>query len=186
MKPVKVYPESMRLPDGATEIVYAKDQPEYQPLPCVRLPSGEILTKWELDDDEREIVSANGAFYLCLSTFNQPLQPLMPMADEPAIAQDEQGRHYFYTPTRPTDDPDFGLPAGYRDAIYTDTQIHFGYWDRLKILFGWKVRLEAKTFTQRRPGRCFTESNIHVFRERPLPEGWGVVAAGEVRDGSNG
>lgn len=190
MKPINVYSENTELPKGVKVVTYAENQPEYQPLPCVRLPSGDIATKWELTQAERDEIDRTGCFYLVVSTHNSPLQPLMPMADEPGITGDE--KLFFYSPMQWREDQgiqeewqDIGLPMGFRDAIYTDTQIHFGFWDRLKILFGFRVRVEAKTFTEERPGKCLTESEVHVFRDRPLPEGWGVVEAGEAKNAGN-
>lgn len=31
-------------------IVFAKDQPEYQPLPALRMPDGEVITCWGLSE----------------------------------------------------------------------------------------------------------------------------------------
>lgn len=182
------------LPESAKQVTYAEDQAEYRPLPCVRLPSGEIATRWILDEKEREVVFDNGEFYLVISTFNHPLQPLMPMVDCPDIAKDENGRLFFYSPLEHRREQSIpekaihidGLPEGYRDALYTHTNIEFGFWDRIKILFGWKVNLNCKTFVEKRPGKCYSESEIFVYRERKLPKGWGVaVAATEEADGKN-
>jgi hypothetical protein len=65
------------------EVVYAKDQPEYQPLPSIRAPDGTILTRWSLDEDERRQVAEQGYVYLMVMTFNQPLQPLLMTVDPP-------------------------------------------------------------------------------------------------------
>jgi hypothetical protein len=184
MIPKQVYPNWKSFPVGTQQITYAENQPEYSPLPCVKLPTGEIATRWVLDEKELESINQNGEFYLCISTFNQPLQPLKPMADQPDISEDQQGKPFFYSPLewrREQGIADFeeqvdsGLPIGFRDAIYNDTQIQFGFWDRLKILFGWKVRLDMKTFTEKRQGKLLTESEIRVYRDRKLPKGWGVV-----------
>lgn len=58
------------------EIVYAKDQPEYIPLPVHRTPEGIVLTRWHLTDSEREAVAAGADIFLFLHTFNQPLTPM--------------------------------------------------------------------------------------------------------------
>lgn len=68
---------------GNDEIVYAKDQPEYQPLPCLRMEDGTILTRWSLDEDEKQKVLEQGYVYLSVSTFNQPLQPLLITVEPP-------------------------------------------------------------------------------------------------------
>ncbi len=58
------------------EIVYAKDQPEYAPLPVIRNSTGVVLSRWKLTDSEREAVAAGADVFLSIWTFNQPLQPL--------------------------------------------------------------------------------------------------------------
>jgi hypothetical protein len=62
-------------------IVFGKDQPQYQPLPALRMPDGEVITCWELTDDEIERISKNKCIYLSQLTFNGPLQPIMLMAE---------------------------------------------------------------------------------------------------------
>lgn len=77
-------PLSPVVPSAANdEVVYAKDQPEYQPLPCLRMQDGTILTRWSLDEDEKRRVLEQGYVYLAVSTFNQPLQPLLMTVDPP-------------------------------------------------------------------------------------------------------
>jgi hypothetical protein len=58
------------------EIIYAKDQPEYNPLPCLRSADGKVLTRWTLTDEEREAIHLGADILLTVHTFNQPLQPL--------------------------------------------------------------------------------------------------------------
>lgn len=65
------------------EVVYAADQPEYQPLPAFKCVNGKILTRWELDDEEKRLVVEQGYVYLAVSTFNQPLQPVYLSATPP-------------------------------------------------------------------------------------------------------
>lgn len=64
-------------------VVFAKDQPEYQPLPALRIPGvqGEIISCWELTDDEVEVIARTKRLYLSQLTFNGPLQPILPMAE---------------------------------------------------------------------------------------------------------
>lgn len=62
-------------------IVFAKDQPEYQPLPAMIMPDGQVITCWELTKEEIEQISSTGKLYLSQLTFNQPLQPILPMAE---------------------------------------------------------------------------------------------------------
>ncbi len=55
---------------------YAKDQPEYNPLPCHRQPNGDITIRWKLTWKERILVAFGGSLWHTVKTFNQPLQPI--------------------------------------------------------------------------------------------------------------
>lgn len=59
-------------------VVFAKDQPEYLPLPAYKVnddPQGRIVCCWKLDWKERLIVLFKGRIWHSILTFNQPLQP---------------------------------------------------------------------------------------------------------------
>jgi hypothetical protein len=62
-------------------IVYGKGQEEYQPLPAIKCPDGQVITCWELTPEEIEQVRINGKIYLQQLTFNQPLQPILPIVN---------------------------------------------------------------------------------------------------------
>ncbi len=68
MKPVE-FPE--------VNITFAKDKPEYQPLPAFRneSPQGEVITCWKLSFRERIRVLFMGNIWLSLLSFNKPLTP---------------------------------------------------------------------------------------------------------------
>ena len=69
-----------------TNVVFAKEQPEYIPLPAMRIPDdpqGLIITKWELSPDELKRVQKTGTIHLSVLTFNQPLQPVLLTVDLP-------------------------------------------------------------------------------------------------------
>lgn len=57
-------------------VIYAKDQPEYNPLPVYKDDKGTIVSCWELSDEEIEQIKTNKYLWLSVMTFNQPLQPL--------------------------------------------------------------------------------------------------------------
>lgn len=63
------------------EVVYAKDQPEYLPLPAIVSANGGALTRWKLSWRERLCVLLSGDIYLGVLTFGQPLQPVMLMTE---------------------------------------------------------------------------------------------------------
>jgi hypothetical protein len=58
-------------------VTFAKDQPEYQPLPAFKSESatGEVITCWNLSFKERLRILFKGEIWLCLMTFNKPLTP---------------------------------------------------------------------------------------------------------------
>ena len=62
-------------------VVYAKDHPEYLPLPALKTEDGLVVTCWELTNEEVEQVVKNKKFYFSQLTFNQPLQPMRPVTD---------------------------------------------------------------------------------------------------------
>ena len=59
------------------EVVYAKDQPEYSPLPAVYLdtPSRPVISRWRLTDEERLAVASGADVVLTLLSFGGPLTP---------------------------------------------------------------------------------------------------------------
>ena len=62
-----------------SEVVYAKDQPEYLPLPVLPVDDGgpqRIVSRWKLSWFGRLRVLLTGDVYLWVTTFGQPLQPL--------------------------------------------------------------------------------------------------------------
>ena len=82
MKPVTPIIPGIELP----EIVFAKDQPEYIPLPAFRDDGGAVLTRWSLTWGERIRVFLSGNLWLTVLTFGRPLQPLKLEAIPPNIA----------------------------------------------------------------------------------------------------
>jgi hypothetical protein len=82
-----VHPTSC--PDGATRLIFAKDQPEYTPLPATRTTDGVVCTEWVLTDAERDHLLTGGRLRILLHTFNQPLQPLRVEVVEPECGMRE-------------------------------------------------------------------------------------------------
>ncbi len=56
--------------------MFAKDQPEYLPLPANKTEDGRVTTCWKFTLKERLWILFSGKFYLQILTFNNPLQPL--------------------------------------------------------------------------------------------------------------
>lgn len=69
------------IPFPGQNVVFAKDQPEYRPLPALRLPDGEVITCWEMSDEEIADIVQSRKIYLKQLTFNQPLQPILPLVN---------------------------------------------------------------------------------------------------------
>lgn len=68
MKPIKFQ---------EVNVVFAKDQPEYNQLPAFKVnsPKGEVITCWKLSIRERLKIIFTGKVWLCLLSFNKPLTP---------------------------------------------------------------------------------------------------------------
>lgn len=75
MKPIS--PVYAALPD-LPEIIFAKDQPEYLPLPAVVTDDGQVITRWRLTWRERLRVLWTGDLFLHQLTFGDRLQPQRP------------------------------------------------------------------------------------------------------------
>ena len=62
---------------------YAKDQPEYLPLPVLKTAEGEVFSCWSLTWRERLRVLLTGRIWYSVLTFNRPLQPQLPSVRKP-------------------------------------------------------------------------------------------------------
>lgn len=61
------------------EVVYAKNDPDYLPLPVLRTEHA-MLSRWRLTDEERAYIAAGGDLFICVLHFGEKLQPIMPIA----------------------------------------------------------------------------------------------------------
>lgn len=71
--------EKLTPAEGGELIVYAKDQPQYIPLPVYRFKDGMLYSEWELNVDDIMEAALQGKklrVRLWQWTFNQPLQPV--------------------------------------------------------------------------------------------------------------
>ena len=66
-------------------VVYAKEQPEYRPLPAHKADDGCVTSCWELSFIERIKILFSGKIFLQVLTFNQPLQPSKMSVDKPRM-----------------------------------------------------------------------------------------------------
>lgn len=69
--------------------IFAKDQPEYQPLPAWRSEdmNDEVISCWKFTFAERMMVLFGGKIWLRQYTFGHKLQPLLPQTENPFIEQ---------------------------------------------------------------------------------------------------
>lgn len=65
--------------DGVAHLQLGAGQPQYDVLPAVRAdgPAGELVTRWELSDEDRARIAAGGSVYLHILTFGHPVQPVV-------------------------------------------------------------------------------------------------------------
>lgn len=77
-------------------VVFAENQPEYMPLPALRLDDGEIICCWSPTWKERLSILLRGKIWHSVLTFGHPLQPQLlsvstPEAVDAAIAAGGEG-----------------------------------------------------------------------------------------------
>jgi len=65
-----------------SNIVFAKDQPEYIPLPGW-YDGNQVVSCWELDDSEIKTLVKTKRIWLSVWTFGHQLQPQCPMVQNP-------------------------------------------------------------------------------------------------------
>lgn len=78
-------------------VTFAKDQPQYQPLPAQKSPDGTVLTEWEFSLEERIQVLNGANLRLNQLTFNQALQPILPFI-EPGEPMSKTSKIHECTP----------------------------------------------------------------------------------------
>lgn len=82
MKPIK-FPEA--------NVTYGENQEEYEPLPALKFPHGEVVTCFQLTDEELDKIKETKCIWLALQTFNQPLQPLFLSVDKEDVIYNDGG-----------------------------------------------------------------------------------------------
>lgn len=77
--------EIIPFPEQTT--VYAKDQPQYRPLPAYRFgdDEGRIACCWSLSWRERFLVLFTGRIWQQVLTFNRALQPQLLTVEKPEM-----------------------------------------------------------------------------------------------------
>ena len=80
-----------------SNLVIAKDQPEYIPLPACITDTGVVVSCWVLSKPELELINHTQLLWLKQLTFGQPVQPLVPQVENPfedKVPEVQLYRHY--------------------------------------------------------------------------------------------
>jgi hypothetical protein len=119
MKPVEF--------DGSNALL-GKDQPEYQPLPALRLddPEGTVISCWELEEGDLAVLSeAPHLLWLSQLTFNRGFSPQLPSVFKPlAAARQTAPPTQQQAPSAPTPT---GAPEEIVDLYSVDCQVNVRY-----------------------------------------------------------
>jgi hypothetical protein len=75
---------------GGRLVVFAKDQPQYLPLPASVDATGVVMTEWEPTAEELARLMDGGRVRIWLYTFNRPLQPIQVEVAEPTCGFGEK------------------------------------------------------------------------------------------------
>ncbi len=59
----------------------------------------------------------------------------------------------------------FDLPEWAKDAVHVISDVHLGFWDRLRVLFGAVVNVRTTTFCEHEPGRAESKAQTFVYFE---------------------
>lgn len=78
MKPIKFI---------ETNVVFAKDQPQYLPLPAHKDDFGRVTTCWKLSFKQRVKLLFTGKIWIQVLTFNHSLQPQLPSIEKPNLKE---------------------------------------------------------------------------------------------------
>jgi len=83
-------------------VVFAKDQKEYQPLPALKLNTteGEVISCWRMSFKERMKVLFTGKVWISLMSFNKPLTPSYMSVNRKDVFSipEDQPKKIFQTP----------------------------------------------------------------------------------------
>ena len=120
----------------------AKNQKEYRTLPAfVDKEIGTVTTCFELDNEELKQIRRTKKFWLTLLTFNKPLQPIQTTCLNP-FQHIEESKPF---------------------KIFHKIETSLSFLDRLKILFGSKVRIESEIYVDGEVEILKTETKTNIF-----------------------
>jgi hypothetical protein len=76
MNPIDPRIDPSLLPDGCKAVVIAEHQDEYNNLPSVRTPRGQVITRWEPTPEERRAIVEGADIFVTLLS-RGPINPLL-------------------------------------------------------------------------------------------------------------
>lgn len=71
-----INPAGFIAPPGTEQVVFARDQPEYEPLPALLTPDGKVVSQWKPSVEELAAIAAGAPITLVVWTFNHAPQPV--------------------------------------------------------------------------------------------------------------
>jgi hypothetical protein len=112
-------------------VVFAKDQPEYQPLPALRIegPEGHVISCWRMSFKERVKVLFTGVVWLNLMSFNKPLTPSLLTTNRKEVF------------SIPSDSIPFLFLWKNKEKAGSWLAIH---WGKSAVYFHWYIKLNLK------------------------------------------
>lgn len=70
---------------GIDEVIYAKNQTSYKPLPVIKCQDGTVISRWKLSFREIIKIIWSRSIFLKVATFNTPLQPVNLSVEQPKL-----------------------------------------------------------------------------------------------------
>lgn len=71
---------------NCTEVAYTSTEPGVLPLPAL-IVENQVLSRWQLSEEEKALVAQNGTLYLWVFTHGHPLPPVLVTAIAPGFEQ---------------------------------------------------------------------------------------------------
>ena len=68
-------------------ITFFRHHPSQFPVPAHKTAKGLVISCWRVTRLERLRMLFTGRLYLCVQTFNRPLQQQLPMAESPFVKE---------------------------------------------------------------------------------------------------
>jgi hypothetical protein len=125
--------------------VFAKDQPEYNPLPCFHKDSkeGDVVSCWQLSDEELQKVNRTKVIWLSLWSFNKPLTPSLITVNKTDVIDciEEQPKYEPFSKENPF-------------WIQNTTKVKIGFKERIRILFGKQIIIGSTTYIDKEVEIC--------------------------------